>query len=873
MAGNRTTLTVEILAQGAQAAAELNQTASRFESFGKQVGKTVAGVFAGATIAAGVQKAISAASDLQQAMGGVDAVFKQNAKQVHQWASDTSDSIRLPQAEFEELATIIGSQLKNAGVAMDQLAPKTKTLIQLGADLGARFGHTAAEGVSAISSALKGEFDPLDAYGIKLNAAAVNAKALELAQGDAAAAATNQMKAMATLAVITEQSGDAQGAAAAEANTWAGRQEALTEKVTNLAAAVGGPLIDAFGSLYDVAGNVVDVAQPLLVGAANLVKWFTDLPGPVLAAAAALGAMALLKGPLGEFGDVFKRFGENLAVQQSLAAMQGENISKIGAAASVAATGVKGLGKSLLGALGGPVGLAITAATFGIGLLIDAFSDATPEANDFASAIDQVTGKLDVLSVIKALPDDFVNKMTQAGVTTNEYADALSQGGASADAFKAKLLAIVEAGTLQFDTENGPITKLSDSAKAAQDVLSQFGSDAEGAAKSTDAFKAKADGAAKAVQSTITPLQVAAANADLWGKANDTAAKALQKIIDQNEVSQVIKTVADETASASHVTDFWAASLDKVGGKSRQLVDAQSDAGRAIASVTDLVKDGGDAYKVSQDALSDFNVAQLSTTEAGQSVVSSLLGAKDAYTQLLGSTYAATAATGDLTAAQQATRDAASQQYAELLKVATQMTGGNVDAAKTLLAQLGILDGQEISDKDFDILADDTDARLKLAGIVNTKLQDKMFNVIAQDLASAGISQVQSISIDDKTVTVKVNDHDVRTYKPDPITGELRLIPKVDWSKVDTRMPSFPGYSPQLASAQQVVVGFAGGTSLQGRAGGPSLTGPVLTVPVAVGGRGITINVSGALDAPAVARQIREILIGQDNRMGVVVAR
>jgi len=61
---------------------------------------------------------------------------------------------------------------------MDQLAGKTNDLITLGADMASMFGGTTKEAIEAISSALKGEMDPIERYGITPSAASLEAEAL-----------------------------------------------------------------------------------------------------------------------------------------------------------------------------------------------------------------------------------------------------------------------------------------------------------------------------------------------------------------------------------------------------------------------------------------------------------------------------------------------------------------------------------------------------------------------------------------------------------------------------------------------------------------------------------------------------------------------
>jgi hypothetical protein len=78
------------------------------------------------------------------------------------------------------------------------------------------------------------------------------------------------------------------------------------------------------------------------------------------------------------------------------------------------------------------------------------------------------------------------------------------------------------------------------------------------------------------------------------------------------------------------------------------------------------------------------------------------------------------------------------------------------------------------------------------------------------------------------------------------------------------------------ASAAASIPAVPGGVSAstQGFAAAPSLARTLATpAPTASASRGagIVVNVSGALDADAVARQIRAILAGSDRRAGGIV--
>src|SRR5699024_7722517 len=133
------------------------------EGFKKAVG-ALAAVFAVDKIKDFFVSGIQGAGDLEQSVGAIEAVFKSGASQMSTWSQTAATDVGLTKNEFNELGTLMGAQLKNGGTAMEDLAPKTKSLIELGADLSSMFGGNTADAVGALSSALKGERDPIEKY-------------------------------------------------------------------------------------------------------------------------------------------------------------------------------------------------------------------------------------------------------------------------------------------------------------------------------------------------------------------------------------------------------------------------------------------------------------------------------------------------------------------------------------------------------------------------------------------------------------------------------------------------------------------------------------------------------------------------------------
>ena len=217
-------------------------------SVGKMAGP-LAAVFAGLGIGRLFSDAITAGSDLQQALGGAEAVFKGEAAGIKSSAEDAALALGLSKTAYLELATVLGASLKNKGI--DDFAGQAENLITIGADLAAQFGGSTQDAVDALASALRGERDPIERYGVSLNEAAIKAEALRLGLGKGTSALTEQEKAMATLSLVAKQTADAQGAFGREADTYAGKQARLGAKWDNLKTQIGTELLPALTGLSD----------------------------------------------------------------------------------------------------------------------------------------------------------------------------------------------------------------------------------------------------------------------------------------------------------------------------------------------------------------------------------------------------------------------------------------------------------------------------------------------------------------------------------------------------------------------------------------------------------------------------------------------
>ena len=291
----------------------------------KKVFAPLAAAAAGIGIGKFFADAVKGASDLEQSVGAVDAVFKNQAASIKASASAAAMNLGLTRSEYNDLAATLGSLLKNKGIK--DFTGQTQSLINVGADLAAQFGGTTKEAVDALGSALRGETDPIERYGVSMNDAAIKAEAMRMglvetsvdagkvaaaqiraelaqrkyneavraygvdsdqakkaqaslisAQGALAKATagtkvelTDQQKAQAALSLISRQTADAQGAAAREQDTYAGRLARLTASWGDFKATVGGPVIAVLATLMGWMTSTVQAVDGLFkaIGGGN----------------------------------------------------------------------------------------------------------------------------------------------------------------------------------------------------------------------------------------------------------------------------------------------------------------------------------------------------------------------------------------------------------------------------------------------------------------------------------------------------------------------------------------------------------------------------------------------------------------------------
>lgn len=228
------------------------ETGGRMEKMGGKI----QGLAAPAGIALGAIGAVAfsfgnMAAEAEQNVGAVETVFGAAAGKVQEFADKSAEMVGMSESQYNQLSATTGTALKAAGVSVDELAEKNDMLITRGADLASVFGGSTAEAVQAMGSAFRGEFDPLERYGVTLNMNSVNAelaaRGLDGLTGSAAETAKKQV----IMDLILQQSASSAGNFAKEADTASGAQQRANASWDDAQAKLGEALLPALSALSD----------------------------------------------------------------------------------------------------------------------------------------------------------------------------------------------------------------------------------------------------------------------------------------------------------------------------------------------------------------------------------------------------------------------------------------------------------------------------------------------------------------------------------------------------------------------------------------------------------------------------------------------
>lgn len=630
--------------------------------------------------------AIAGATDLAETTSKVGVVFGRVAPQIRQFAETADRSLGQSKRSAMDAAATFATFGKGAGLVGDRLAKFSIDMVKLASDMASFSNTTPQEAIDALGAALRGESDPIEKYGVLLNEAVIQQRGLKMGLiATTSEALTPQQRVLAAQAEIFAQTTDAQGDFARTQDGLANQQRILTAEFENASAELGAAfiptvqtavkfisndLMPAFTAVGHVVSNTLVPTLDFASSAVRtLVNTFGELPGPLQAGAVALGAWLLLgsriqgvfgsaSGSLANFrsdvqsvmtasGGEVNRFGASLQVLQDRV----PTIGAIGAAFRTAKGDAEGFGSTLhgvaaggfaafkgaalglVGFLGGPWGVAITAATVGIGYFISKNREAEARQREFADAGKLVAQALrDQNGVInesvrrvaarQAEEKGLLKAAKDLGVTLPEVTDAILGQGNAYERIKTRLQALMEANhAYTLDVHQGQKVR-SDSLNAEGQRYQQLLDDLNliVGGKNEDIAASKRQD--QATQESAAGIEKLKANQEQAATSSDMLKAAVEGLGDKFDSTKtqgqhlvnVIEGLTAAQATAIDLEENYEAALDG-------LTESIKDNGRSLDIRTEKGRSNRDALEAAAASIRNMTLADIESGVPAQEAI------------------------------------------------------------------------------------------------------------------------------------------------------------------------------------------------------------------------------------------------------------
>lgn len=276
----------------------------RFNALGAVARKAVVGTFGAVATSAAVaiKSAIPLGMELEQNLGGTEAVFGKYANTVQALSEQAYKNMGLSASDYMATANKMGSLFQGSGLEQVRAMELSTQAMQRAADVASVMGIDTAMAMESIAGAAKGNFTMMDNLGVAMNATTLQAYALEKGINFDWKTASNAEKAELAMQMFFERTEQYAGNFAREADaTLAGSFGRMKTNVQDILAnmalgrSIDVPLENMKESVLSFAHNIVPAIVNIINQLPDVVTAVMDAVGPVIQQ-----ALADIRSPFGE---------------------------------------------------------------------------------------------------------------------------------------------------------------------------------------------------------------------------------------------------------------------------------------------------------------------------------------------------------------------------------------------------------------------------------------------------------------------------------------------------------------------------------------------------------------------------------------------
>lgn len=248
---------------------EANNKLSKFANVGKTAFKGVSIAIGTTATALGglVMKSVQMQGDLEQQLGGSEAVFEQFAETIQKKGAEAYRVMGLSQNDYLATANKMGSLMQGSGLSVEKSMNLSTQAMQRASDVASVMGIDISAAMESIAGAAKGNFTMMDNLGVAMNDTTLNAYALEKGIGKTTQQMTNAEKVELAMQMFLEKTSKYAGNYAKENETFAGSFTTLKASIENFMSGAGdiNSVVDSVMSFVDILVQSIGTMSPKLV--------------------------------------------------------------------------------------------------------------------------------------------------------------------------------------------------------------------------------------------------------------------------------------------------------------------------------------------------------------------------------------------------------------------------------------------------------------------------------------------------------------------------------------------------------------------------------------------------------------------------------
>lgn len=270
---------------------DLDKKSSKLSSKMSSVASEIGSAFvkgtavAGAALAGLVGKSVQMAGDLEQQIGGTEAVFQDFASTVQEQSVKAFSTMGLSANDYMATINKMGALMQGSGLDIETSMNLSSQAMQRAADVASIMGIDINMAMESIAGAAKGNFEMMDNLGVAMNATTIEAYALSKGMKKSWQEMTKAEQVTMAMEMFLEKSAYATGNYAKENETFAGSLQTMKAAFGNFLSEVGD--IDAVISSVTSFANilvtsVMQMAPRIVSGLTQLVAGLAPQIGTLM---------------------------------------------------------------------------------------------------------------------------------------------------------------------------------------------------------------------------------------------------------------------------------------------------------------------------------------------------------------------------------------------------------------------------------------------------------------------------------------------------------------------------------------------------------------------------------------------------------------